>query len=79
MKLWRKQFTNDLAKDSPQYTKNAPEILFMVNAHEDVSPDSFECIRTMQKIAHDLNMPLISLTNIPNIRLKFSKSSTGTI
>lgn len=73
MKQWRKQFTNDLAKDSPQYTTNAPEILFMVNAHEDVSPDSVECIRTMQKIASHLNMPLISLTSIPNMRLKYLK------
>lgn len=74
MKKWRKQFTNDLIKGQPQYTKNAPEILFMANAHEDVNPDSFECIRTMQKIAHDLNLPLISLTNIPNMRLKYLKS-----
>ena len=73
MKKWRKQFTNDLTKGQPQYTKNAPEILFMVNAHEDVSPNSFECISTMQKIAHDLNLPLISLTNIPNMRLKYLK------
>lgn len=76
MKQWRKQFTNDLAKDSPQYTKNAPEILFMVNAHEDVRPDSVECIRTMQKIASHLNMPLNSLTNIPNMRLKYLKKQS---
>lgn len=73
MKQWRKQFTNDLTKDQPQYTKNAPEILFMVNAYEDVSPDSVECIRTMQKIASHLNLPLTSLTNIPNMRLKYLK------
>lgn len=76
MKQWRKQFTDDLAKDSPQYTTNAPEILFMVNAHEDVRPDSVECIRTMQKIASHLNMPLISLTNIPNMRLKYLKKQS---
>ena len=71
MKQWRKQFTNDLTNGSPQYTKNAPEILFIVNAHEEVRPDSVECIRTMQKIASHLNLSLTSLTSIPNMRLKY--------